>query len=137
MMLKLMLLIANRHSNWRRESLPTPVFWPGEFHGLYSPWRRKELDTIERLSLYFISGIRMVAQKVKNPPAMWDTWVWSLGWEDILEKGMATHSCFLCLENSMDRGASQATVHGVPKSHTWPSDFQFTSGIRIIYVGKL
>ena len=30
---------------WRRERLPTPVFWPGEFHGLYSPWRHKELDT--------------------------------------------------------------------------------------------
>ena len=27
---------------WRRERLPTPVFWPGEFHGLYSPWGRKE-----------------------------------------------------------------------------------------------
>ena len=31
--------------------LPTPVFWPGEFHGLYSPWGHKELDTTERLSL--------------------------------------------------------------------------------------
>ena len=30
---------------WRRERLPTPVFWPGEFHGLYSPWGRKEMDT--------------------------------------------------------------------------------------------
>ena len=29
---------------WRRERLPTPVFWPAEFHGLYSPWGRKELD---------------------------------------------------------------------------------------------
>ena len=35
----------------RREMLPTPVFWPGEFHGLYSPWGRKESDTTERLSL--------------------------------------------------------------------------------------
>ena len=32
---------------WRRERLPTPVFWSGEFHGLYSPWGRKELDTTE------------------------------------------------------------------------------------------
>ena len=31
--------------------LPTPVFWPGEFHRLYSPWGRKESDTTERLSL--------------------------------------------------------------------------------------
>ena len=35
---------------WRRERLPTPVFWPGEFHGLYSPWGCKELDKTERLS---------------------------------------------------------------------------------------
>ena len=35
---------------WRRERLRTPVFWPGEFHGLYSPWGSKESDTAERLS---------------------------------------------------------------------------------------
>ena len=34
----------------------------------------------------------LVAQMVKNPPAMQETWVQSLGWEDPLEKGMATHS---------------------------------------------
>ena len=38
---------------WRRERLPTPVFWPGEFHGLYSPWGRKESDMTEQLSLHF------------------------------------------------------------------------------------
>ena len=32
---------------WRREQLPTPIFWPGEFYGLYSPWGRKESDTTE------------------------------------------------------------------------------------------
>ena len=32
---------------WRRERLPTPVFWSGEFHGLYSSWGRKESDTTE------------------------------------------------------------------------------------------
>ena len=40
---------------WRRERLSTPVFWPGEFHGLcsvlYSPWGHRELDTTEKLSL--------------------------------------------------------------------------------------
>ena len=36
-----------------------------------------------------------VAQLVKNPPAMWETWVRSLGWEDPLEKGKATHSSIL------------------------------------------
>ena len=37
----------------------------------------------------------LVAQLVKNPPAMRETWVQSLGWEDPLEKGKATHSCIL------------------------------------------
>ena len=38
---------------WSREQLPTPVFWAGEFRGLYSPWGHKESDTTERLSLSF------------------------------------------------------------------------------------
>ena len=37
----------------------------------------------------------LVARLVKNPPAMWETWVRSLDWEDILEKGKATHSSIL------------------------------------------
>ena len=60
-----------------------------------------------------LSLLSLVAQLVKNPPAMWDTWVRSLGWEDPLEKGKATHSSILVLENSMD-----CIVHGVAKSQT-------------------
>ena len=41
------------------------------------------------------SWASLVAQLVKNPPAMWETWVRSLGWEDPLEKGKATHSNIL------------------------------------------
>ena len=41
------------------------------------------------------SGASLVAQLVKNPPAMQKTWVQSLGWEDALEKGKATHSSIL------------------------------------------
>ena len=40
---------------WRRERLPTPVFWPAEFHGWYSPWGHKESDTTEQLSLSLFS----------------------------------------------------------------------------------
>ena len=58
----------------------------------------------------------MVAQTVKNPPATWETWVQSLGWEDPLEEGMATHSSILAWRIPMDRGAWQATVHEVAKS---------------------
>ena len=57
----------------------------------------------------------LVAQMVKNLPAMQETQVPSLSWEDPLEKEMATHSC---PENSMDRGAWWATVHGLAKSWT-------------------
>ena len=41
------------------------------------------------------SWASLEAQLVKNPPAMWETWVPSLGWEDSLEKGKATHSSIL------------------------------------------
>ena len=53
---------------------------------------------------------------LKNPPAMWETWVKSLGREDPLEEGMATHSSILCLENPRGRGAWRATVRGVAES---------------------
>ena len=56
-----------------------------------------------------------MAQTVKNLPAKQETWVQSLGQEDPLEKGTATYSSYSCLENSMERGAWQATVHGVAK----------------------
>jgi len=46
---------------WRRERLPTPVFWPGEFHGLYSPCGCKELDMTERLSLSLLSIIEIIS----------------------------------------------------------------------------
>ena len=41
------------------------------------------------------SWASLVSQLVKNLPAMWETWIWSLGWEDPLEKGKATHSSIL------------------------------------------
>ena len=63
-----------------------------------------------------------MAQMVKNLPAMQETQVRSLGREDALEKEIATHFSILGLENSMDRGAWQATVHGVAKSWTRLSD---------------
>ena len=52
---------------------------------------------------YLEQWVSLMAQLVKNLPTMSDTRVPSLGWEDLLEKGMATQ--ISCLENSMDRGA--------------------------------
>ena len=59
---------------------------------------------------------------VKNQPAMQKTWIRSLGWEDPLEEGMATHSSILAWRIPMDRGAWWATVDGVTKSQTQLSD---------------
>ena len=67
-----------------------------------------------------------MAQTVKNVPAMWETWVRSLGWEDPLEVGMATHSSVLAWRIPMKRGAWQATVHGIAKSLTQLSDYAHT-----------
>ena len=53
---------------------------------------------------------------VKNMPAMLETWVRSLGWEDPLEEGMATHSSMLAWKIPMDSAAWWATVHGVSES---------------------
>ena len=60
----------------------------------------------------------LLAQTVKNLPAMRETWVRSLGWEDPLEKGMATPSNILVWRIPMDREAWQATVCVVTKSQT-------------------
>ena len=65
----------------------------------------------------------LVAQLVKNPPAMWETWVQSLGWEDPLEKTMATNSSILAWRIPR----TVCRVHGVAKSWTWLSDFHFLS----------
>ena len=59
---------------------------------------------------------------VKNPPETQETWVPSLGWEDPMEEGMATHSSILAWRIPMDREARWATVHGAAKSQTSLSD---------------
>ena len=80
------------------------TFWVGGVSGL-----RKDLS---------VSGASLMAQMVKNPPSMLETWFRSLGWEDPLEEGMATHSSILAWRIPMDRGLWQATVREVAKSRT-------------------
>ena len=80
---------------WRRERLPTPEFWPGEFHGQrslasYSPWGRKESGPTEWLSKAQ-QGLRQDfpgGSVIKNPPTNAgdkEVWVQFLGREDPLE----------------------------------------------------
>ena len=64
------------------------------------------------------SWASLVAQTVKNPPAMRQTWDRSLGWEDPLEVGMAIHSSILTWSIPVDRRAWWTTVHGVTKGWT-------------------
>ena len=65
-----------------------------------------------------IAVVHCVVQLVKNLPARWKTWVPSLGWEDSLEKGKATHSSIWPRE-------FHGQVHGVTKSQTQLSSFDF------------
>ena len=64
------------------------------------------------------SWASLVAQTVKNLPAMREAWARYLGLEGPLEEGMATHSSIPAWRITMDRGAQWATVHGVAKSDT-------------------
>ena len=57
----------------------------------------------------------LVAQMVKNPPIIWETWVQSMDLEDPQEEGMVTQSKILAWRLAMDRGAWKATVHGLQR----------------------
>ena len=92
-----------RKIHWRRDRLPTPVFldFPGGSAGKESACNAGDPGSIPGsgrstgewlgYSLQY-SWTSLVAQLVKNPPAVQETWVRSLRWEDPLEKGKATHS---------------------------------------------
>ena len=71
---------------------------------------------------------------VKNLPAMQETQVRSLGWEDLLEKGILQYSS---LENAMDRGPWQATAHGITKIRTRLSDYHFNIFTSVFKVQRL
>ena len=66
--------------------------------------------------LKYAVGASLVAQMVKNLPAMWENWARSLSWEDPLEEGMTTHSSILAWRVPMDRGARWARVHRIVKN---------------------
>ena len=62
-----------------------------------------------------------MAQLVKNPPAMWETWVQSLGWEDSLEKEKATHSSILAWRIPQSIGSQRVRHNQVTFIFTFPS----------------
>ena len=100
-------------------------FWPTS--ALWAKMARPELFKTEKVIqpfgwnlpiLKYAVGASLVAQMVKNLPAMWENWARSLSWEDPLEEGMTTHSSILPWKIPVDREAWWATVHGVVKSRT-------------------
>ena len=75
-------------------------------------------DRKVQIGVFIGDRASLVAQLVKNLPAMQETWVPSLGWEDPLEEGMATHSSVLAWRIPVGREAWHVTVHVVTKSWT-------------------
>ena len=63
-----------------------------------------------------------MAWLVKNLPAMWETQIWSLGWEDALEKELATHASMLAWEIPWTEEPGRLKSMGSQKSQTWFSD---------------
>ena len=104
---------------WRRERPPTPVFWPEEFHGPYSPWDCKELDMTEWLSFHNLIVLNSAGKESACNAGDLGS-IPGLGRSPGGGHDNPFH-CF-CLENLMDRGAWWATVHRVAKSRTRLSD---------------
>ena len=83
------------------------------------------------------SWASLVAQLVKNAPAMWETWVWSLGWENPLEEGMATHSSILAWRipwTGETGGLYSMEYQGV--RHDWgtkPKPMSFSDRISLVH----
>ena len=75
------------------------------------------------LSYLYLFWASLVAQRLKRLPAVWETWVQPLGWEDSPGERNGNPLQYSCLENPMDGGAWRATVHGVAKSRTRLSDW--------------
>ena len=103
---------------------PTPVSLSGKSHGQRSlvgcsPQGRKGSGTTERLTQQCQSRTSLVAQLVKNLSAMQETWIRSLGWEDLLEEGMATHSSILAWRIPMtEEGPGKLQSMGLQRVNT-------------------
>ena len=121
--------------------LPTPVFWPGELYGLYSPWGRKESDTTERLSLHFTWVSPQVGWRMVGGLGAGESWLslqvplWSwIGFEvawrwgsSRMEDG-APMGCAQCVRSGETGGTrtSERNTPPTPLQGTGESIFQST-----------
>ena len=108
-------------------SYMTQVSFFGNLHFWAMSWVCKRWLISDHLMNCWAS---LVAQTVKNLPAMQETWVQSLGREDPLEEGMANHPSILAWRIPMNRGSWWATVHGVTKSLTQLKQLSSSSSSR-------
>ena len=81
-----------------------------------SSWSRDRAWVLLRLLHW--QAVPWWLRMVKNLPAVWENWLQFVGWEDSPGEGHGNPLQCSCLENSMDRGSRQATVHGVTESDT-------------------
>ena len=141
--------------HWRRKWQPTPVFLPGESQGRGSLvgchiWGRTESDGLSSSSSsssiqqhvrawmsvpypHGSQGVSLVAQTVKNLPVIRETWVWSLGREDPLKKGMATHSSIFAWRIPWveEPGSLQSMGHKESDTTEWLTLAQFSNLINV------
>ena len=80
------------------------------------------------------TGALLVAQMVKNLPAMQETQVWSLGREEPLKKEMATHSSILAWRIPLAEEPGRLKSRVITKNGTWLSNFHFTSFLKFTYI---
>ena len=109
--------------------------WQATVYGVASvgqDWVTKYRHTYRCIVLMqqsLVTWAFLVVWLVKSPPAMWEAWVRSLGWEDPLEKGKGYLLQYFGPENSMDW-----TIHGIAKSWTQLRDFHFTTSATCSYL---
>ena len=104
---------VSKQEYWR--GLPLPI--PGDFPHVVIELGLPALQ-VDSLPLSHLGGASLLAQRLKRLPAMWETWVQSLGQEDSPGEGNANPLQDSCLENPMDGGATQST--GLQRvEHNW------------------
>ena len=121
-----MLLHWQDNSKWKWFKKDTILNWRSREQDLPTGIKYKKWDFNERPFNKYPqwSMAFLVAQMVKNLPAMQQTWVWSLGQEDSWKRECYPLQ-YCCLENSMDREAWRATVRGVAKSQNTTDQLTF------------
>ena len=126
--LKLLFYLASLVAQTEKAMAPIPVLFAWKI-----TWM-EELGRLQSMGSHRVghdwsdlaAAVAAVVQMVKNPPAMREIWIQSLGWKYPLEKEMATPSSILTWRIPTDRRAWWATLHGVTNSQTWLSDWAHT-----------